>query len=283
MRWTPGGVSSDIEDRRGGGGFSFGRGPQIGCGGAIILLVLSLLTGKNFFALFDGSGAGTEPATQTSTAPIEQTPEEKKAVDFVSFVLDDTQATWAKILEKEGIQYQRAKLVLFRDATQSSCGVGQAASGPFYCPSDGKVYLDLSFFDELHSRFGAPGDFAEGYVIAHELGHHVQNILGTSDRVQEAMASDRRNANEYSVRLELQADCYAGIWGHSTAQRNILEAGEVEEGLAAAASVGDDRLQRSAGRSVNPDSFTHGSSQQRTEWFQRGFQSGRISDCDTFK
>jgi len=283
MRWTPGGVSSDIEDRRGGGGFSFGRGPQIGCGGAIILLVLSLLTGKNFFALFDGSGTGTEPATQTSTAPVEQSPEEEKAVNFVSFVLDDAQATWAKILEKEGIQYQRAKLVLFRDATQSSCGVGQAASGPFYCPSDGKVYLDLSFFDELHSRFGAPGDFAEAYVISHEIGHHVQNVLGTSDRVQEAMASDRRNANEYSVRLELQADCYAGIWGHSTAQRNILEAGEVDEGLAAAASVGDDRLQRSAGRSVNPDSFTHGSSQQRVEWFQRGFQSGRVSDCDTFK
>jgi uncharacterized protein len=284
MRWTPGGVSSDIEDRRGGGGgFSFGRGPQIGCGGAIILLVLSLLTGKNFFALFDGSGGGPGPATQTSTAPVEQTPEEAKAVDFVSFVLDDAQATWAKILEKEGVQYQRAKLVLFRDATQSSCGVGQSASGPFYCPSDGKVYLDLAFFDELHARFKAEGDFAEGYVIAHELGHHIQNILGTSDRVQEAMARDQRNANEYSVRLELQADCYAGIWGHSTAQRNILEAGEVDEGLAAAASVGDDRLQRMSGRSVNPDSFTHGSSQQRVEWFQRGFQSGRISDCETFK
>lgn len=285
MRWTPGGVSSDIEDRRGsGGGFSFGRGPQIGCGGAIILLVLSLLTGKNFFAFFDGSGGGgTQQPSETSTAPVPQTPEESEAVKFVSFVLDDTQATWAKILEKEGVQYQRAKLVLFRDATQSSCGVGQAASGPFYCPADGRVYLDLGFFDELHSRFKAPGDFAEAYVIAHELGHHVQNLLGTSDRVQEAMERDKRNANEYSVRLELQADCYAGIWGHSTAQRNILEAGEVDEGLAAAASVGDDRLQRMSGRSVNPDSFTHGSSEQRAEWFQRGFQSGRISDCDTFR
>jgi predicted metalloprotease len=283
MRWTPGGVSTDIEDRRGGGGgFSFGRGPQIGCGGAIILLVLSLLTGKNFFALFDQS-QGPQPSTQTSTAPVQQSPEEAKAVEFVSFVLDDAQATWAKILEREGIQYQRAHLVLYRDATQTACGVGQTASGPFYCPADGKVYLDLSFFDELHSRFDAPGDFAEAYVIAHELGHHVQNLLGTSDRVQQAMERDRANANDYSVRLELQADCYAGIWGHTTSQRNILEENEVEEGIAAAASVGDDRLQRQAGRSVNPDSFTHGSSEQRVEWFQRGFQSGRIQDCDTFK
>jgi uncharacterized protein len=283
MRWTPGGVSSDIEDRRGGGGFGFGRGPTIGCGGAIILLVLSLLTGKNFFTFFDNSGGGPQPSGPTSTAPVQQTPDEAKAVEFVSFVLDDTQKTWARILDKEGIQYQRAKLVLFRDATQSGCGLGQAASGPFYCPSDGKVYLDLSFFEELHSRFAAPGDFAEAYVIAHEMGHHVQNLLGTSDRVQEAMQRNQGSANEYSVRLELQADCYAGVWGHSTEQRNILEPAEVEEGLAAAAAVGDDRLQRMAGRGVNPESFTHGSSEQRMEWFQRGFQSGRIRDCDTFK
>ena len=285
MRWTPGGVSSDIEDRRGssGGGFGFGRGPTIGCGGAIILLVLSLLTGKNFFSFFDSSGGGTQPDAPTSTAPVQQTPEEAKAVEFVSFVLNDTQETWSRILEKEGIQYEHAKLVLFRDMTQSACGLGQAASGPFYCPSDSKVYLDLAFFDELHSRFEAPGDFAEAYVIAHEMGHHIQNLLGTSERVQEAMQNDKRSANEYSVRLELQADCYAGIWGHSTAQRNILEPGEVEEGLKAAAAVGDDRLQRMSGRSVNPDSFTHGSSEQRMEWFNRGFQSGRIQDCETFK
>ncbi|HKR62945.1 MAG TPA: neutral zinc metallopeptidase [Thermoanaerobaculia bacterium] len=264
------------------GGFGFGRGPTIGCGGAIILLVLSLLTGRNFFSFFDGSG-GTPQQSPTTTAPVQQSPEEEKAVKFVSFVLDDTQATWERILAKEGIQYQHAKLVLFRDMTQTSCGVGQAASGPFYYPSDGKVYLDLAFFDELHSRFGAPGDFAEAYVIAHEMGHHIQNLLGTSTRVQEAMQRDERNANEYSVRLELQADCYAGIWGNSTQQRNILESGEVEEGLAAAAAVGDDRLQRMSGRAVNPDSFTHGSSEQRMEWFQRGFQSGRLRDCETFK
>jgi len=281
MRWTPGGVSSDIEDRRGGGGFGgFGRGPTIGCGGAIILLVLSLLTGKNFFTLFQGGGE--QPAPASSTAPVQQTPEEAKEVEFVSFVLDDAQQTWARILEEQGIRYQRATLVLFRDLTQTSCGSGQAASGPFYCPSDGKVYIDLAFFDELDRRFGAPGDFAQAYVIAHELGHHIQNLNGTSDKVQAAMQRDERNAKEYSVRLELQADCYAGIWGHSTAQRNILDSSDVDEGIAAAASVGDDRLQRMSGRGVNPDSFTHGSSQQRVEWFRRGFESGRLADCDTF-
>jgi uncharacterized protein len=285
MRWTPGGVSTDIEDRRGGGGFSFGRGPQIGCGGAIILLVLSLLTGRNFFTLFDGSGggAGPTPAGPTSTAPVQQTPEEARQVEFISDALDDIQNTWTALLEKEGVRYERSKLVLFRDMTQTACGTGQAASGPFYCPGDGKVYLDLGFFDELHRRFGAPGDFAQAYVVAHEIGHHVQNLLGTSSRVTEAMQSDRRNANEYSVRLELQADCYAGVWGHSAAQRNILEAGDVEEGLGAAAAVGDDRLQEMSGRAVNPESFTHGSAEQRMEWFQRGFRSGNLRDCDTFR
>lgn len=283
MRWTPGGVSSDIEDRRGGGGFGgFGRGPTIGCGGAIILLVLSLLTGRNFFTLFDGSGS-TQQAPAGSTAPVEQTPEEERMVKFVSFVLDDVQNTWTRVFQAEGSTYQRATLVLFRDLTQSACGTGQAATGPFYCPGDQKVYVDLSFFDELHSRFGAPGDFAQAYVIAHELGHHVQNLAGTSSRVQEAMQSDPRNANEYSVRLELQADCYAGIWAHSTSERDILDPGDVDEGLAAAAAVGDDRIQRMSGRGVNPESWTHGSSEQRAEWFRRGYQSGRLADCDTFR
>ncbi|HUP62234.1 MAG TPA: neutral zinc metallopeptidase [Thermoanaerobaculia bacterium] len=273
MRWTPGGISTDIVDRRGGGGgFGFGRGPTIGCGGAILLLVLSLLTGRNFFALFDGSG-GVQQAPVDSTAPVQQTPEEAKMVEFVSFVLDDAQNTWTRIFEEQGSQYRRAKLVLFRDLTQTQCGRGQAASGPFYCPPDERVYIDLSFFDELDRRFGAPGDFAQAYVLAHEIGHHVQNITGVS----------RPRSNEDSVRLELQADCYAGVWGHSTAQRNILEPGEVSEGLAAAAAVGDDRLQKMSGRGVNPESFTHGSSEQRQEWFERGFRSGRIADCDTFR
>jgi predicted metalloprotease len=286
MRWTPGGVSTDIEDRRGsGGGFSFGRGPQVGCGGAIILLVLSLLTGRNFFALFDGSGGATTPAPAgpTSTAPVEQTPNEQRQVEFISAVLDDIQNTWTTVLQQEGVAYDRSKLVLFRDITQTACGTGQAASGPFYCPGDRKVYLDLGFFDELDRRFQAPGDFAQAYVVAHEIGHHVQNLVGTSDRVHEAMERDRRNANEYSTRLELQADCYAGVWGYHAAKRNLLEAGDVEEGLGAAAAVGDDRIQEMSGRAGNTESFTHGSSAQRMEWFRRGFQAGRIGDCETFR
>jgi predicted metalloprotease len=280
----PSGDVSDVVDRRGGGGFSFGRGPQVGCGGAIILLVLSLLTGKNFFQFFDGSGgSGPAPTEATSTAAVDESPEEAQLRTSANSVITDAQNSWVSIFRQEGIEYQRAKLVLFRDITQTGCGTGQAASGPFYCPADGNVYLDLGFFDELHRRFGAPGDFAQGYVIAHEVGHHVQNLMGTSDRVQEAMQSDRRNANQYSVRLELQADCYAGIWGRSAAARNLLDPGDVEEGLAAAAAVGDDRLQEMAGRAVNPESFSHGSSEQRMEWFQRGFKSGDIRDCDTFK
>ena len=269
----------------GGGGFGFGRGPTVGCGGAIILLVLSLLTGKNFFAMFDGSGGGPAPTQAGQNAPpVSQSPEEQQRYDFVAkFLFDDIQSTWVKIFEQEGIQYQPSTAVIYRDLTQTACGTGQAASGPFYCPSDGKVYLDLSFFDELDRRFGAPGDFAQAYVVAHEVGHHVQNLVGTSDRVHEAMQSDRRNANEYSVRLELQADCYAGVWAHSASQRGKLETGDVEEGLGAASAVGDDRLQEMSGRGVNPDAFTHGSAAQRMEWFQRGFQSGNLRDCDTFR
>lgn len=289
MRWTPGGLGPDIEDRRGasgGGGFGFGRGPTVGCGGAIILLVLSLLTGKNFFAILgggDGGGTVQQAPSGESVPPASESPEERKAAEFVSFVVTDAQDTWTKILEQEGSTYRRAKLVLFRDGVQSACGGASSASGPFYCPSDEKVYIDLSFYDELRERFGAPGDFAQAYVVAHEIGHHVQNVLGIAERVHQAQQEDSRNANEYSVRLELQADCFAGIWGHSTAQRQILEEGDVEEGLNAASSIGDDRLQKSAGRRVNPDSFTHGSSAQRVEWFRRGLEHGRIADCDTFK
>jgi predicted metalloprotease len=286
MRWTPGGSSSDIEDRRGssGGGFGgFGGGAPIGCGGAIILLVLSLLFHKNFFALFSGADSGTQVSAPADSQPVQQTPEEAKEVEFVKFVLNDAQATWETILSQQGnVSYRHAKLVLFRDSTQSSCGYAQAASGPFYCPEDEKVYIDLAFYDELRQRFGASGDFAQAYVLAHEIGHHVQKVLGIEEKVHQAMENDPQRAKQYSVRLELQADCYAGIWAHSTQQRNVLEAGDVEEGLRAAAAVGDDRLQRMAGKRVNPDSFTHGSSEQRSEWFKRGFDAGRLSDCDTF-
>ncbi|HJT16910.1 MAG TPA: neutral zinc metallopeptidase [Thermoanaerobaculia bacterium] len=268
MRWTPGGESGDIEDRRGssGGGFGFG-GLHIGIGGAILLLVLSLLFHRNFFALLgNGSATTQQPA---ATRPVQETPAEHQEVQFVSFVLDDAQNVWAQKIPN----YRHAKLVLFRDAIDSACGLAQTASGPFYCPDDEKIYLDLGFFEELRDRFGASGDFAQAYVIAHELGHHVQKLTGVFDQ------HDQRTD---SVAIELQADCYAGIWGHSTAQRNILEKGDAEEGLNAAASVGDDRIQRMSGRAVNPETFTHGSSQQRLTWFRRGLDSGRIEDCDTF-
>lgn len=284
MRWTPGGISTDIEDRRGSGGFGgFGfGGPTIGCGGFVILLVLSLIFRRDFFALL-GGGSQQQQAPAASR-PVQESPAEHRSEEFVSFVLDDTQSTWDKLLpEQTRKQYHHSRLVLFRDATQSGCGFAQAASGPFYCPIDERVYLDLGFFDELRERFGAPGEFAEAYVIAHEIGHHVQDILGTTEKVHNAMQNDQPNANEYSVRLELQADCYAGVWGHTTQQRNLLDPGEVDDGLKAAAAVGDDRLQRMAGRRVNPDSFTHGSSRDRAAWFRRGFESGEISACDTFQ
>ena len=279
MRWTPGGISSDIEDRRGssGGGFGFGGGAPIGCGGAVVLLVLSLLFHRNFFALFEGNGGGAA-STQVSR-PVQETPEEHRSVQFVSFVLDDVQSTWEQTLPG----YRHAKLDLFRDAIQSACGFAQSASGPFYCPEDEKVYIDLGFYDELRQRFGAPGDFAQAYVIAHEIGHHVQKLQGIEQQVHQLMESDRGQRNDLSVRLELQADCYAGVWGHSTQQRGIVDNADVEQGLNAAASIGDDRLQRMAGRTVNPERFTHGSSAQRVEWFRRGLQSGRVEDCDTFR
>jgi uncharacterized protein len=280
MRWTPGGESSDIEDRRGSSGFGLGRGP-IGIGGAVVLLVLSLIFGRNFFTLLGPSeNTADRPAV---SQPVQETPREHREVEFVSFVLDDAQSTWTNILSEQArVPYRRARLVLFRDAIKSACGFADAASGPFYCPDDERVYLDLAFFDDLRNRFAASGDFAQAYVITHELGHHVQKILGIEPKVHDLMQNDPPRANEYSVRLELQADCFAGVWGHSTAQRNLLEQGDVEEGLNAAAAVGDDRLQRMSGRRVNPDSFTHGSSRERSTWFRRGLQSGRISDCDTF-
>jgi predicted metalloprotease len=285
MRWIPG-SGSDIEDRRGssgGGGFGIGGAP-IGCGGAVILLVLSLLFHKNFFALLGTGDNGTRVSTPAANSrAVQETPEEHKEVQFVSFVLDDVQKTWESIVgQQTNASYRHATLVLFRDSTQSACGSAQEASGPFYCPEDEKVYIDLAFYDELKQRFGASGDFAQAYVLAHEIGHHVQKIIGIEGKVHSAMENNPSRAKQYSVRLELQADCFAGIWAHSTQQRNILEAGDVEEGLNAAAAVGDDRLQRMAGRRVNPDSFTHGSSAQRSEWFKRGFDSGQISDCDTF-
>ena len=279
MKWTPGN-RENIEDRRGQSGFGGGgmRGGPMGIGVVVVLLVLTLLTGKNFLSLVD-PGAVTGEGAPTPGGPVEATPEEEKLVDFMDVVMGDTQQTWSQLL---GGRYQSTTLVLFRQATSTSCGYGQSASGPFYCPGDGKVYLDLSFFDELQRRFGAPGDFAQAYVIAHEVGHHVQNLLGTDRRVRQAQQQRPDVANDLSVRMELQADCYAGVWGHSAAQRDQLDVDDVEEGLRAAASIGDDRIQRQTGGTVSPESFTHGSSAQRVEWFRRGLQGGSPDHCDTF-
>jgi uncharacterized protein len=278
MRWTRGGPSSDLEDRRGSGGF--GGGARIGVGGALVLLVLSLLFRRDFFSLV---GVGGDDTAAVPGGAVASTPHEDSLVQFVSFVLDDAQNTWTELLEQRGQQYQRAKLVLFRDAAQSACGYAQAAMGPFYCPGDEKVYIDLGFYDELRRRFGAPGDFAQAYVLAHEIGHHIQRLSGIDAQVRQTQQRRPDAAQELSVAMELQADCYAGVWGHSTAQREILEQGDVEEGLGAAAAVGDDRVQQMQGEGVHPESFTHGSSADRVSWFKRGMASGRPEDCDPFR
>jgi predicted metalloprotease len=277
MRWTRGGTSGDIEDRR---GTRVGRGVGIGLGGILVLGALSLLTGQNFLALLGPLSEMTSQTTTQQEEPIQSTPEEDERVQFVSFVLDDAQATWSKLLPG---RYRPAKLVLFREVVQSGCGTAQSAMGPFYCPLDEKAYIDLGFYADLRTRFGAQGgDFAQAYVLAHELGHHVQHILGIDQQVREAQGQRPDLQNQLSVRMELQADCFAGLWGHSTQQRNILEAGDVEDALNAASAIGDDRIQRRMGAGVQPESFTHGSSEQRVEWFRRGLQSGSIASCDTF-
>jgi uncharacterized protein len=298
MKWTPGGESPDIEDRRddsgggGGGGFQFG-GMHIGIGGAIILLILSFVFKTNFFALLNGGGGSMAPAPSATSDPNRPHPTttrnsardqaEKPLVQFVSFVLDDTQKTWTSVLPQQTNRpYRHAKLVLFRDAIQSGCGGAESATGPFYCPRDEKVYIDLGFYDELKRRFGVPGEFAQAYVLAHEIGHHVQKILGIEAQEQQAVQQNPRLRNVMSVKLELQADCFAGIWAQNTQQRGLLEQGDIDSALSAAAAVGDDRLQKQATGHVSPDSFTHGTSEQRMSWFRRGFDSGSISSCNTF-
>lgn len=275
MRWTPGGRSGNLEDRRGGGGI--GRG--LGIGGTVVVLALSLITGRNLF-----TDLGVEPGVGGAGAPMSaaDSAREETQVQFVSFVLDDAQNTWSTILSKSGEQYAPAKLVLFRNSTQSGCGFAQSAMGPFYCPLDEKVYIDLGFYDDLKKRYAAAGDFAQAYVLAHELGHHVQHLTGTDARVRQAQQSNPGEANQLSVRMELQADCYAGVWASSTQKRNLLEAGDVDEAMSAASAVGDDRILAQSGRQVNVDSFTHGSAAQRTEWFKRGYDSGDPRSCNTF-
>ena len=279
MRWAPG-DRGNIEDARGSSGM---RAGSIGIGGVLVLLLLSWATGTDFLSLLDSSGGISSPGSVDNAGDLRTTPQEERLVDFVDVVAGDAQDTWEQLL---GGRYERTVVRLFRNEIQSACGFAQSATGPFYCPGDRKVYLDLGFFDDLSQRFGAPGDFAQAYVIAHEFGHHVQNLLGTSARVQQ---DPRPGATSASVALELQADCYAGVWGHAASKGGRFEAGHVEldpgdaeEALGAAAAIGDDRLQRQATGRVSPERFTHGSSAQRIEWFRRGMSSGDPRQCDTF-
>lgn len=279
MRWTRGGRSQNLEDRRGASGMRLGGGGKMGIGGLILLLVLSVVFKQDFLSL--AAGGGALPAGADAPAPLND-PAEEEMVEFVSFVLDDAQQVWSELFAAQGDQYPAAQLVLFREGVGSACGTASSAVGPFYCPGDQKVYIDLGFFRDLDRQFGAPGDFAQAYVLAHEIGHHIQTVTGTEERVRAAQQRDPGRANALSVRLELQADCLAGVWGHFAARRNLLEDGDVEEGLAAAAAIGDDRLQRSTQGRVNPESFTHGTSAQRVEWFRRGLTTGRLDACQTF-
>lgn len=278
MKWEDRGRSKNLEDRRGSSG-PVGRGIPLGIGGILLIVALSAITGTDLFALLGINQGG--PATTTTPATQEELAAEEEQVRFVSFVLDDVQTTWSGLVS--GGTYPAATLVLYRQAVESGCGVAPSAAGPFYCPTDQKVYIDLSFYDTLRERYGAPGDFAEAYVIAHEVGHHVQNLTGTLGQVRQSQQANPAEANALSVALELQADCYAGVWASSADARGIMERGDIEEGLGAAAAVGDDRLSSQAGRTVNQETFTHGSSQQRMQWFTTGFHSGDPNACDTFQ
>lgn len=298
MRWRMGRRSSNIEDRRGGtfggGGFRTGRGISfpggmrvgrrggIGGIGAIIVVLIGLFFGFDPSMFLGGMSTSVQPSAVSPPRP--QSAGEEQLKDFVSVVLADTEDTWNQVFLDAGNRYEEPNLVLFTDAVNSACGFAEAATGPFYCPGDRKIYLDLGFFGDLSNRFGAPGDFAQAYVIAHEVGHHIQTVLGISRKVQAAQQqSNKQEANALSVRLELQADCFAGVWANRAHRaRNILEAGDIEEGLNAASAVGDDRLQRRASGRVVPNSFTHGSSAQRVSWFRRGLESGDPGVCDTF-
>ena len=283
--------SSNVEDRRGesgGGGFG-GGGLGMGRGGVGIGTVVAALAASYFFGIDPmtilGLVSNFQSSSPTPQVASHKPPADDPAARFVSKVLASTETTWDQIFRENGEQYARPKLVLFTGATPTACGTGQAAMGPFYCPGDRRVYIDLAFYRDLRQRFHAPGEFAQAYVIAHEVGHHVQNLLGISDKVHRAQqGGDRTRANALSVRLELQADCFAGVWGRrADSMKHIIEPGEIEQALTAASAIGDDRLQQQSQGRVVPESFTHGTSEQRVRWFKRGMESGDIRQCDTFK
>jgi len=280
MRWERGRRSDNIEDRR--GMRVSGRGLAGGGIGAIVLALVAMYFGVDPSVVLNQAGT-LAPAQQEQQATF--SPEEERLKEFMSVVLADTEDVWGTLFQGSGQRYQQPKLVLFSGAVESACGFAEAAMGPFYCPADQKLYLDMSFFNELAQRHDAPGDFAQAYVVAHEVGHHVQTLLGVSEQVHTTRQRvGEIEGNALQVRMELQADCFSGVWAHHAhKQRQILEPGDTEEALAAAAGVGDDRLQKHARGHVVPDSFTHGSSEQRMRWFSRGLQSGNPGQCDTFK
>jgi uncharacterized protein len=277
MRWRGERESSNVEDRRG----SRISGGKIGVGGVVLGLVALYFTKDPTLLLQSLTGTTT---TEQSEQPYQESAAEADSRQLVAVTLADTETVWGGIFQQSGRSYDEPKLVLFSGVVDSACGTAQTAVGPFYCPADHQVYIDLSFYDELSQRFGAPGDFAKAYVIAHEVGHHVQNLLGTSEKVQRArQQGDAKQGNALSVRLELQADCYAGIWAYQNQQqRQFLESGDIEAALNAASAIGDDRLQQQSRGYVTPDSFTHGTSAQRVKWFKRGIESGDLNQCDTF-
>jgi hypothetical protein len=281
VRWRDRRRSVNVEDRRG-RGTPLRLGGSIGLGGLVLVLLAGWLFGADplqlLVAMTDGGGQRSAPRPTPTGVPADD-----EAAAFVATVLADTEDTWSRLVGAQGETYRPPRLVLFDDRVESACGLQSAAVGPFYCPLDGAIYLDLRFFSELSQRFGAPGDFAQAYVIAHEVGHHLQNLLGISDEVSQRRASvGAREGNQLSVHLELQADCLAGVWGHHADRRDLLEPGDVDEGLRAAAAIGDDTLQRRSQGTVQPESWTHGSSAQRNRWLRRGLESGDVAACDTF-
>jgi len=283
MKWEGNRQSDNVEDRRGGGGFSVPGRRGIGIGTIVIALVGGWVLGINPLTLLGLLSGGGMPA-QVQQAPAQRPPAEDTMARFVSTVLADTEDVWQGLFRQAGGSYQEPRLVLFRGSTPTACGTGQAAMGPFYCPADQKVYIDLGFYETLKHRLGAPGDFAQAYVIAHEVGHHVQHLLGISRKVDQVRGQvSQAEYNRLSVRLELQADCFAGVWAHHAHNaRQILEQGDVQEAMNAAAQIGDDALQQASGAAVVPDSFTHGTSAQRQRWFNAGLQQGNLKACDTF-
>ncbi|HEU4734752.1 MAG TPA: neutral zinc metallopeptidase [Kofleriaceae bacterium] len=281
MKWTPGTENDDVVDQRGGGGIGAAHLTGGGLAAAVVVVIVARLFGVDISGLLGHHGSAPV-ATRRSDQPHPPAgPDpDKPLVDFVKFVMKDIQDTFEGTFKADGRPYRRAKLYLFSNAIDTGCGRSTSAIGPFYCPADEHAYIDLSFYRELRQRFGAPGDFAQAYVLAHEIGHHLQKLLGTEERARALGRGHRRN--EISVRTELQADCYAGVWGHAARGKNLLESGDLEEALTAATAIGDDRLQKQAGREVNPETFTHGTSAQRVRWFRTGFDAGRLDACDTF-